>query len=111
MTRIGPENGLPNPQRTDLAGAHRRLLRKSVRRLAVFLNTRPWLRAVVLREINRFPTVKRQLKKLLVQEEADNKGSAIPGIESGQVSRRTARVLNDLERAQRAKIDSVRPSA
>jgi hypothetical protein len=76
-----------------------------LRRAAVFLHVRPRLRAVVLRGISRFPLLRRQLKSMLLYGEAAASPTRLPMPDLIRLSRRTARVLQDLERA-RARADS-----
>ena len=76
-----------------------RLANVLLRNAAAFLHVRPRVRALVVREIGRFPFLRRQLKALLLYDQA----AAIPSqaimTDASPLSRRTERVLRDLERA------------
>jgi hypothetical protein len=76
-----------------------RLASLALRSAAAFLHLRPRLRALVVREVGRFPFLRRQLKAMLLYDQA----AAIPSqpvmTDASPLSRRTERVLRDLERA------------
>jgi hypothetical protein len=76
-----------------------RMASVALRTAAAFLHGRPRVRALVVREVGRFPFLRRQLKALLLYDQAAAIASQPVMTDASPLSRRTERVLRDLERA------------
>ena len=75
-----------------------RMAKAVLRNAAAFLHVRPRVRALVVREIGRFPFLRRQLKSMLLHDQAAAISSQPGMTDDSPLSRRTERVLRDLER-------------
>jgi hypothetical protein len=88
-----------SPSGRQIAPMLARMANVMLRNAAAFLHVRPRARALVVREIGRFPFLRRQLKAILLYDQAAAIPSQAVMTDASPLSRRTERVLRDLERA------------